>query len=350
MGLVSTITRVAKLAPEFLLGTGAEAVGQGMRAAGKGSSIWTKVKAGGKALEKDIAKKSIKGGFLKRTINSLLTTPKAVLTSGKAGIRAAKITGKNTVKGALTGGFKAIAKRMPMIGAVLTLALETPNIIKAFKEGGAGAGLKEIGGAGVELGAMAAGAAIGSAICPGVGTIVGSIVGSIAGMFIRGNTYSDKKAEEETLKQQQTVEYTQDDIQKLQSYGLTPEEIAQIQANGYSVQDVETLLALEQQQNIAPQDNTKVTQPYVEQPVQQTTSPELKYQELFDKPYTGTNLYQMNPAKNPYTGSNLYQMGSFGNPYSNDYHYQELFGNGTGFSNPYMLPQQNQYFKFQGQN
>lgn len=349
MGLVSTVTRVAKLAPEFLLGTGAEAVGKGIRTAGKGTSIWTKVKAGGKALEKDIAKKAIQGGFFKRTLKSLLSTPKAILTSGKVGARAAKIAGKSATTGAIKGGFKAISKRMPVIGAVLTLAFEAPNIIKAFKEGGAGAGLKEIGGAGVELGTMAAGAAIGSAICPGVGTVVGSIVGSIAGMFIRGKTYSDKKAEQEEAQQaqQQPVEYTQEDIQKLQSYGLTPEEIAQIQANGYSLQDVETLLSLEQQQNIAPQDNTRVAQPYFEQQTQQvtlpqqlqtqnqTTFPEFTYQETFRTPYTGTNINQM---------------GSFGNPYSNDYHYQELFGIGTGFTNPFDFAQTNQYFKYQGNN
>lgn len=360
MGLVSTITRVAKLAPEFLLGTGAEAVGKGIRTAGKGSSIWTKVKAGGKALETDIAKKAIQGGFFKRTLKSLLSTPKAILTGGKVGARAAKIAGKSAAAGAIKGGFKAISKRMPLIGSVLTLAFEAPNIINAFKEGGVGAGLKEIGGAGVELGSMAAGAAIGSAICPGVGTVIGSFVGSIAGMFIRGKTYSDQKAEQEEAQQaqQQPVEYTQEDIQKLQSYGLTPEEIAQIQANGYSIQDVETLLTMEQQQqNIAPQDNTRVAQPYIEQPApqttlppqqqqiqqqtqNQTTFPEFTYQETFQNPYTGTNPY--------YTGTwgNI----NSGNPYSNDFHYQELFGTGTGFTNPFDFSQQNQYFKFQGNN
>lgn len=344
MGLVSTITRVAKLAPEFLLGTGSETVGKGIRAAGKGSSIWTKVKAGGIALEKDIAKKSVQGGFFKRTLKSLLTTPKAVITSSRAGIRAAKTAGKSATAGAVKGGFKAIAKRMPMIGAVLTLAFEAPNIIKSFKEGGIGAGVKEIGGAGVELGVMAAGAAIGSAICPGVGTIIGSIVGGIAGAFIRGKTYSEKKAEEEAATQEQTqVEYTQEDINKLRSYGITDEEIAQIQANGYSIQDVEALLAIEQQQNIEPQDNTKVEQRYNEQPVQnQQTSiqteqiPEFTYQSPFDM--AGFTI--------PYAGTNIYQMNNFANPYSNDYHYQELFNTGTGFTNPFDFSQ-NQYFKYQ---
>lgn len=352
MGLGSTISRVAKLAPEFLLGTGAEAVGKGIKSAGKGSSIWTKVKSGGKALEKSVAKKAVQGGFFKRTLKSLLSTPKAISESAKVGVRAAKIAGKSTTAGAIKGGFKAIGKRMPLIGAVLTIATEAPNIFKAFKDGGIGAGVKEIGGAGVELGAMATGAAIGSAICPGVGTVVGSIAGSIVGMFIRGKTYSEKKAEEEQPQEKaaQNVEYAKDDIEKLRSYGITDEEIAQIQANGYTVADVETVLGLQNQQYTAPQDNTRVAQQPIEQiqqPVQQNnnqqqqTLPEFTYQEPFSmQSYTYPNWF-----------NNSYNMNSsFGNPYTNDFYYQQAFNGGIGMTNPFEALTQNQYFKYQGNN
>ncbi|MDE6138077.1 MAG: hypothetical protein K2F57_01240, partial [Candidatus Gastranaerophilales bacterium] len=157
MGIASIATksfgygkRLANIAPEFLLGTGAEAVGKGMKNA-KGS-IWSKIKAGGKALEADVAAKSVKGGFVKRTFKELLNTPKALLNGSKVGARAAKIAGKSTIKGALKGAGKTIAKRMPMIGAVATLAIEAPTIYKSFKEGGFKAGMKECAGVGVELG------------------------------------------------------------------------------------------------------------------------------------------------------------------------------------------------------
>lgn len=402
MGLLSVLPkalnyakRAIKLAPEALLGTGSEVIGQGMRAAGKGTSIWTKVKAGGKALEKDVAKKALKGGFFKRTFKDLVNLPKSIIRGSKVGARAAKIAGKSSTKGALKGAFKAIGKKMPMIGAVLTLAFEAPSIFKAFKNDGVGAGLKEIGGASVELGSMAAGAAIGSAICPGIGTIIGGIVGQIAGSCIRGKTYSEKEDEvkqlgvtDDDFKQLRDQGYSIDDISKLandtydqtlHSYGLSDDEIKQLKDAGYSIEDVEKMLAQEiedfqqlqqqERQQIEPQDNTRVQQPYIDQPVEQNTQvntneqdtqvqtneqeaqaqqfqmPEFKFESPYTMPtYTTPNLF-----------NNTYNMNSFNNPYSNDFYYQQAFSesNGSndniGFTNPFtaLYPNQNQYFRYQ---
>lgn len=342
--------RALKLAPEFLIGTGSEAVGQGIRSAGKGASLWTKVKAGGRALEADIAKKALKGGFFKRTFKELLSTPKAVLTSGKAGARLASMTGKSAAAGALKGGFKAIGKRMPVIGAVLTVALEAPNIVKAFKEGGFSAGMKEVGGAGVELGCMAGGAAIGSAICPGIGTAIGGIVGGIVGMFVRGKTYSDKKAEEEAQTQAQTqgaTQYSDEEVQALRQYGLSDEEIALAQQNGYSIQDIQQLLAMQNQEYIAPQDNTRVENPYT----QEITELERQNQEL-RRQLEQNGISQQQPAypayQNPYLPGlyNPYMNGLYYNNYmpggyTNDIMYQQLFGTPTNTYDPYALNTQN---------
>ncbi len=314
MGIMSYAVRGAKLLPEFLLGTGAEAVGRGIRSAGKGASIWTRVKSGGLALEADIANKALKGGFFKRNFKELISTPKAILTGGKVGARAAKIAGKSAALGAAKGGLKTIAKRMPMIGAVLTLAIEAPNIFKAFKDGGFKEGMKEVGGAGVELGCMAGGAAIGSAICPGVGTVVGGLIGGIVGMFTRGKTYSEKKAEEEAQPQaQNAVQYTNEEIQALRQAGLTDEEIAIAQQNGYTVQDIAELLQLQQQQeaelNAQTQNNGY--------PQQYNYYPNTAY----------------NPLINPYY---QYQNGTYNNPYFDDYMYQQTFGYPTQ-NNQYVL-------------
>lgn len=386
MGILSVLPkafgyckRALNLAPEFLIGTGSEAVGRGMKAAGKNASIWTRVKAGGKALEADIAKKSVKGGFFKRTFKELLSTPKAVLSSSKAGVRLAKITGKSTAAGAAKGVLKALAKRMPLIGAVLTVAIEAPNIIKAFKEGGVKAGIKELGGAGVELGCMAAGAAIGSCAGP-VGTVVGGIIGGIVGMFARGKTYSDKKAEQEqqqeavqytdqetaALKQygftdeeiaqlqqngytmqdieallkQEAVQYTDREISALKQYGFTDEEIAQLQQYGYTMQDVETLLEQEQQQYINAQDKTNVSSAAQDKSDEELLNyyPSYYYPDTTINPYTSyQNPYMMPSYYNPYM-TDLYNTNI--NGYSNDILYKQLFG---GYTNPYFVYNPYQY-------
>lgn len=336
--------RIANITPEFLLGTGAETVGKGIKNA-KGS-IWTKIKSGGKALEADtIAKKAVKGGFIKRTFKELITTPKAMLQGGKIGARAAKIAGKSTAVGALKGVGKTLAKRMPMIGAVATLAIEGPSIYNAFKKGGFKAGMKECAGVGTELGCMAAGAAIGSVI-PGVGTVIGGLVGGIVGMFVRNAIAPEKPSKEEA--QQQTVEYSKDEIKALKTIGFSEEEITQLKANGYTIEDIEAILAQEQQkQLVAPQDNTRVEnryQPYIQDEIAslQAQNEALRQQlELYNpniNPYQQQNNQYVNPFMfNTITGG----YNNYTNPYTNDMFYQQLFG--LNNLNPYLQKQNYQF-------
>ena len=202
MGLLSIVPklfgyakRAVKAAPEFILGTGSETVGAAMRA--KKGSIFTKAKAGALALEKDIAKKSLQGGFFKRTVKNLITTPKSLVHGTKVGARAAKIAGKSSFLGGLKGLGKGIAKKMPFIGALLTIGFELPNIFKAGNKEGTGEALKETGKAVGRLAGGAAGAAIGSAICPGIGSLIGWVAGEWLTSKIVGKSYTEKKAEEE---------------------------------------------------------------------------------------------------------------------------------------------------------
>ncbi len=314
MGIMSYAVRGAKLLPDLLLGTGADVFGAGMRAAGKGSSIWTKVKTGAKTLEN--ANKG--SNFFKRTFKELISTPKDLYRGVKSGASIAKTAGKSGIWGGIKGFGSAIAKKMPMIGAVLTVALEAPNIYKAFKEGGVKEGMKEIGGAGIELGAMAAGAAIGSAICPGVGTLIGGIAGSLIGMFARGKTYSEKQAEAQEQEGQATVQYTPEEIQALRNVGLTDEEIALAQQNGYTIQDIAEILNSQAQQ--AAEAEQAATQQTETQPV--TTDPALQYPAY---PYMPTPYPYMDPLStynpfmiNPYM-MNMNTMYPYSNPYSNPF-------------------------------
>lgn len=344
--------RALNVAPEFLLGDSSEVIGNAMRK--QKGSIFEKAKAGAKALEADVlAKQKLQGGFAKRVIKNL--DPRIYGGFAKEGAKAAKLAGKNKFIGGLKGLGKGIAKKMPFIGAALTIAFEAPNLYTAFKEGGFKAGMKEVGGATIELGCMAAGAAIGSAICPGIGTIIGGILGAIGGSLLRGKTYSEKKAEAEAVAQ--LPQYSKEDIEKLYSYGFTDEEIAQFRENGYTMDDINKAIEEELKNNplnqeiVAPQDNTRVVKPGFSE-VSELENENLRLKEELSK-------LQQQQTYNPWIS--MYQqpyMNSFGmtnNPY--------MFGGMYGLNNnlyatasPFQMPfgnlftynPQNQYFRYSG--
>lgn len=329
--------RIAKVAPDALLGETSDVIGGAMRHT-KGS-LFTRGKAGFHALEKHVARQSKNGSFFTRVLKNLKSTPSAVAGGYKTAATAAKAAGKSSLWAGIKGGGKALLKKMPLIGAVLTVAIEAPNIIGAFKDGGFKAGMKELGGAGVELGCMAGGAAIGSAICPGIGTAIGAIVGSFVGMFARGKTHSEKKAEEEAAAQQQAqvVEYSKDEVKVLKSYGLTDEEIAQLQSAGYPMQAIEQAIEteLKAQQKTLEQE-IKQTQTLQETPIQSYDPTQAySYNNLNTVPQTGLN--------NPYA---MYpNMTGVNDKYANDIYYKQLFGT-TPTVNPFddFINNQYQYY------
>lgn len=326
--------RIAKVAPDALLGETSDVIGGAMRHT-KGS-LFTRGKAGFHALEKHVARQSKHGGFFTRVLKNLKSTPGAVAGGYKTAATAAKAAGKSGLWAGIKGGGKALLKKMPLIGAVLTVAIEAPNIIGAFKDGGFKAGMKELGGAGVELGCMAGGAAIGSAICPGIGTAIGAIVGSFVGMFARGKTHSEKKAEEEAAAQQQAqvVEYSKDEVKVLKSYGLTDEEIAQVQSAGYSAQDVVNAI----------EEELKAQQKTLEQEIKQTQTlqktPVQSYDPTQAYSYNNLNAVPQTGLNNPYA---MYpNMTGVNDKYANDIYYKQLFGT-TPTVNPFDDYINNQY-------
>ncbi len=193
-------TRIAKVAPEAILGTGSEVAGAAMRST-KGSLL-TKAKAGFKAVEKTAAK----GSFLSRLGKNLnpINLFKSLKSSTAAGARIAAKAGKSKIWGGIKGLTKGLGKKMPFIGAALMVACEIPNIWSATKEQGIGAGIKETVKATGRLAGGAAGAAIGSAICPGIGTLVGWVAGEWLTSKVVGKTYTEKKYEAE---EQMLAEY-----------------------------------------------------------------------------------------------------------------------------------------------
>lgn len=221
MGIMSSVTayapkvygyakRIAKAAPDAIFGTGSEVAGAAMKTA-KGS-IWTKGKAGFKALEGMQAT----GSFWTRATANLGLIKSMPLEAAKA----AKAAGKGIFGqiGAGTKGlFKGLGKNMPFIAAATTLLFELPNIWKATKEQGIGQGIAEVGKAGARLAGGAALAAVGSAICPGIGTMVGWFVGDWLTSKIVGKSYTEQKAEAEE-KAQQEIAAAQQQAAQFQGY------------------------------------------------------------------------------------------------------------------------------------
>lgn len=250
---ISNTKRAIKAAPDFIFGTGSDVGAKAMKAT-KGS-IFTKMKAGAKAIVKDSEAAAAKGGnFFKRVYKGLKTTPSAVAKGAKVGSRAAKIAGKSSFLGGLKGSLKAIGKRMPLIGSALCVAFEIPNIWSAAKDEGIGTALKETGKAVARLAGGAAGATLGTFLGGPLGSIAGFAAGEWLVGKLTGDTYSDKK-------------------EFLAEYGIDDATIKQLKDQGYSFDDIykevkaEVKAAEQQEQTQYAEQERAVEEPTAQQPV-----------------------------------------------------------------------------------
>lgn len=191
MGIFSAVakvaTRVVKAVTKSVSGSAAKTVSK------KSGSIWAGAKSSPKALGDG-------KGLANRAVNKLTNTaakPSFWKSIGNAVSNVLKPITKYAPK-ALKVGAK-FAKRIPIIGTAVTIAVEAPNIYKGYKKEGWTGAMKQVGGAGVELGCMAAGAAIGS-IVPGLGTGIGAVVGGLVGWGIRAFTFPEPDDDEEVTK------------------------------------------------------------------------------------------------------------------------------------------------------
>lgn len=109
-------------------------------------------------------------------------------------------------------------KRMPLIGGIMMVAFELPNIFSAFKDNGLVGGITEIAKSGTRLLGSMAGFAIGQALIPI--PIVGGLIGAIGGDWliskIVGKSHTEKKAEKEKALTQ--ADMSEQQAQQLQQY------------------------------------------------------------------------------------------------------------------------------------
>ena len=121
-------------------------------------------------------------------------------------------------------------KRMPFIGAGLTLAFELPNLFSAFKDKGLVDGLLETGKTSARLVGQMGGFAIGQALIPIpiVGGLIGSFVGDWLVSKVVGKSYSEQKAEAEEQQQAMLQQQQQQMIPQMPQLGqMTTNPIAQ---------------------------------------------------------------------------------------------------------------------------
>lgn len=167
--------------------------------------------------------KQIGDSFLKAEKESLRQNP-SLWQSMKSSLTTLPKDMKGAWKGAngFWGTTKAIGgqfwKRMPLIGGIMMVGFELPNIISAFKDNGLIGGLTETLKSGTRcLGSMA-GFAIGQALIPI--PIVGGLIGAIGGEWLisklTGKSHTEKKAEAEEAMAQADTSALQ--AQQLQQY------------------------------------------------------------------------------------------------------------------------------------
>lgn len=190
-----------------VFGTGQEAMGAAYKKALttknplKGQfykDIWSGTKEAGRAAEAHAAKEAAKhGSFWKSTKNSIKTFPKKIAQGWKVGGYKAAKAGNIKAFGNIKGAFSAIGKKMPLIGSLMLVAFELPNIIKATANEGIVQGGAEVVKAGARIGGATLVAALGTAIGGPIGGIVGFMVGDWLTSKIVGKSYSEKKAIEQ---------------------------------------------------------------------------------------------------------------------------------------------------------
>lgn len=250
------VRRAAKIAPDFIVGTGNEKFSKTLADSFRGvkgadgkrtgglyfKKFWTQFKEAIKASEKhNKSVRNLHGGFWKDMWYQLKTTPKLIGKGWNVGSKAATAASKNAFLGGLKGSLGAIGKRLPLLGGVMLLAAEIKNINGGMKEGGIVGGAKEAGKSVARVGAGMLGLAIGTALIPV--PVVGSIVGYMAGDFLAklvvGKNYSERKAEAEMAAQNAsagsstgTTTGSNFDTGSTNPFGgstMTPEEIARLQ-------------------------------------------------------------------------------------------------------------------------
>ncbi len=206
---VNSAWKYMKLYPDFVFGTGYDAFADKFNAAwdvGRKNNLSFR-KNFGKAF-KDGTNAVIdhnaqlltenNGSFWKATKKSITSIWPELKDGWKTAGNAAKAANKSKLWARLGSIGKVFGKRMPLIGAAITLAVELPNIIRATYNDGLLTGAGETAKTGVRLGISTLCGALAQTLIPvpALGGILGFAVGDMIGRFVVGKSYTDKKAEE----------------------------------------------------------------------------------------------------------------------------------------------------------
>lgn len=269
---VSDVKRAVKAAPDFIFGDQAGTVVKAMKKTN--GSIFTKVKEGAKAAVRETEKVTAKqgGNFLTRTVKNtvkLVTDMPKHFKAGMriAGMKAAKLGKKAGILSKAKAGFgavgKGLLKKMPLIGSLVTIGFEIPNIVSAYKEEGLWSAVKEAGKATVRLGGMAAGAVLGTYVGGPVGMFAGAIGGEMLAGKLVGDSYSEKK-------------------EFLAENGIDDAQIKELKEQGYSFDQIYELM--KKQSECAQIDNevAEKQQAHVEEAQQQTQAEAAQQEEISD--------------------------------------------------------------------
>lgn len=150
-------------------------------------------------IHEETLRKANGNSYLKAFWEQIRTIPKVFKDEWKLGGEAAKAAKKSVFWGKIGGANKALMKRMPLIGGLLAVAFQVPNLITAFthKDGGIGTGLLETGKAAIKIGLDTAGFMVGQALIPipFVGGIIGSFAASFIGEKILGKSFAEEHGE-----------------------------------------------------------------------------------------------------------------------------------------------------------
>jgi len=233
MGIGSIAGKAFKVCISGIFGTGMETFSKSFRKyAFKNPSARSIFSSGGlnqgffknagKAFEDVAAHEArlAKDGVLKNLWKQIKDIPHCFKSYTKAGVKLAGMKNSSKLLGGLKGFGRAFMKKMPLIGGIIWAASYGSDIVAAFKNGGFGAGLKEIGKSAGKLLLDVGGFMIGTACGGLIGGIIGSIAFGALGNKIFGKGYKEKMAEAE--QQQQLVQNPADGQYYNPSGGATP--------------------------------------------------------------------------------------------------------------------------------
>ena len=224
--ILKTGLKYIKTVPRYAFGGGNEVISAARKSKyASGAKFETifknpleKAKAGISALHKDVLATAAKPSFFSK-LKSLWKSGVNTATSAgaklgimgtiKAGLKGIGSAAVKAVKGAYqAGGIKGILKplkKMPLLGTLLTIGWEIPDIVKAFKDKDSGftEGCKQILKSGAKIVTGTIFSAVGAALGGPVGGALGYLAGEQLASFIVGGSYSETHPEEATEKQSQ---------------------------------------------------------------------------------------------------------------------------------------------------